>query len=306
MVTPAQFASIAAPATGWLIEEDFPGGDPNLGVFDFVDMDGAGDTVIIVEGDNDINLRVYTRTGTAWTLVTNIPLGTNCYQCAKAALSSDGSTIATVSSAGLDIFVAPAWTLRNHIVGPGSNGVFSLDSTGNTLAIQAVATGAQKQIVHSVAVYHRTSGEYALEANLLPSSWAYNPLGMNTTQFGAALALSSDGRFLAVGDSTDNTIGEGVLSPPLQGPTQDMHGAVYIFQRHGTSWSLRRLVKPNHAPPDVFGTDDPREGFGSALSLGDSGKTLIVGQKNESTFVLNPDSLPLNPTGVNSGAVWIY
>jgi hypothetical protein len=65
-------------------------------------------------------------------------------------------------------------------------------------------------------------------------------------------------------------------------------------------------VKPNHAPPGVFGTDDPREGFGSALSLGDSGKTLIVGQPNESTFVLNPDSLQPNPTGVNSGAVWIY
>ena len=63
-------------------------------------------------------------------------------------------------------------------------------------------------------------------------------------------------------------------------------------------------MKPNHAP-EVFGAD-PHEGFGSALSLGDSGKTLIVGQKNESTFVLNPDSLPLNPTGVNSGAVWIY
>jgi len=77
-------------------------------------------------------------------------------------------------------------------------------------------------------------------------------------------------------------------------------GAVYVFESRGNTWERRRVVKPEATPQSGTSVFD----FGVALSLGDKGKTLVVGQPNESTLVPHPGDP--ESTGENSGAVWIY
>jgi hypothetical protein len=74
--------------------------------------------------------------------------------------------------------------------------------------------------------------------------------GVGPAQFGADVALSGDGRTLAVGAPADS------------GGT----GAVWVFTRAGSGWRSRRLAPPG-----------PGTGFGTSVALSDSGRVALVG-----------------------------
>jgi len=316
--------------TGWILEQTLALDPVRRGLLAaIVDIDAAADLAVVSRdysvGDATTNgryLDIFKRNGTAWMFATSIaPLPTadlaTFNSCSYADLSADGSTLArtcmlnsTFPESGapfVEVLAAPSWTRRALIQLPalkpaGRVGDVSLDYTGNTLAL---ATGELQSATTSqpgVAIYHRTTGAYVREALFTAGSWASLPPG-GATDFGAALQLSRDGQFLAVGDDHDFGAGYGVISPPLQ-PGADWHGAVYVYQRVGSGWNLRRVVKPNDEP-GVFGQYSYR-GFGFALSLGNNGRTLIVAQPNESTYVPNRDNHYPTATGAQSGAVWTY
>jgi hypothetical protein len=316
--------------TSWILEKTLALDPIRKGLLAaIVDINSTGDLAVVSRdysaGDASTNgryLDIYKRAGTTWAFTTSVaPLPTadlmTQNSCRYADLSADGSTLAracmlnaSFPASGtpfVEVLVAPSWTRRALIELPALKpsreiGGVSLDYTGNTFALgtgdPASATASQP----GIAIYHRTTGAYVREALLTAGSWASLPPGSGT-EFGVSLQLSRDGQFLAVGDSQDFGDGNGVLKPPLQ-PGSDLHGAVYVYQRVGSTWSLRRVVKPN-LEPGVFG-QYPYQGFGFALSLGNNGKTLIVAQPNESTYIPNPDNHYPTATGAQSGAVWTY
>ena len=121
--------------------------------------------------------------------------------------------------------------------------------------------------------------------------------------FGSALALSADGATLAVGAPGEDGKSTGALAPTDDGYQAALdsgdqlddgerscsyfierapckRGAVYVYRRSGSEWSLEAFVKaPKVDFEDGFGGSADR--FGSTLALSAGGATLAVGAPGE-------------------------
>ena len=313
-------------SSGWVLEQSFIPDFVRPGeIGGILGINATGDTLLMGKYEGGTKLQILHRTGTTWSLVKEIQAAqstdpsTVSIECANARLSANGLTIARTcmlyenfnedGKPSIEVFAAPSWTRRNVIAmsalaHQSRLGDLSMDACGDTLAIAASLPDTPPHVTPIVAIYHRAEGEYSRMATLLPHWWSSNPAETRASQFGAVLELNRDGTLLAIGDSADSTAGEGVLSAPFAGASTNLRGAVYVYERSGTSWRLRRLVKPN-STPGVFNVNT-YDGFGAALSLGDNGRTLIVGHGNESSYVSNSASQQPTKSGANSGAVWLY
>lgn len=135
---------------------------------------------------------------------------------------------------------------------------FSLDISGDTLVIGAPfedsdgigVDGEQDNdgalLSGAAYVYRRVAGEWRQEAYLKASNTGLND------GFGKAVAI--DGARIAIGADKEDT-----------GP--EASGAVYIFEREGTTWTQTALLKPR--------SPQQRALFGAGLDL--QGTTLVVG-----------------------------
>lgn len=291
--------------TGWRIAQRIaPSGA--LATGEIADLDAAGNTVLLGTSYPYGALQIWRRNASGWTLSGTIPYPGGSATCRRAALSADGLVIARaclMSGGGeIQVFGGASWGLRNRIpfTAPGPDYDFSgfaVDRDANTIAA-AFARASDDPGSHALAaVFHRTTGDYRREATFTPAGWFSDTRNFQA-QFGTALALSPDGRFLAAGHPGDDGAGVGVLAPPLAagGPP---NGAVYLFERHDGSWKLRNVVKPDQHPVNI-GT------FGAAVSFGDAGRTLVIGDPGEDTYVANPGSEQGGDGGGRTGAVWIY
>jgi carbonic anhydrase/acetyltransferase-like protein (isoleucine patch superfamily) len=116
--------------------------------------------------------------------------------------------------------------------------------------------------------------------------------------FGDAVTISADGNTVVVGargeDSNAGGIGTSGLTNNFDGS-----GAVYVFQRTGTTWAQQAFIKA-----DLPG---PGDSFGTVVALSDSGDRLLVGAPNEDNdgvgvngFLNDNDNTP------NSGAAYLF
>ncbi|WP_298776325.1 FG-GAP repeat protein [uncultured Shewanella sp.] len=114
--------------------------------------------------------------------------------------------------------------------------------------------------------------------------------------FGTSVALSGDGKLMAVGaigedsnatgingDQENNSIGSNSVLPSV--------GAVYLYRREGLVWRQEAYVKPSAAPESSFSTS---EHFGGDVALSQDGLTLAVAASQE-------DSI-----SANSGAIYVF
>jgi hypothetical protein len=292
-------------ASGWVPELQAHGTNETDGIGYGVGIDGAGDTVAAGGGYGDGTTFVYRRNGTAWALTNTIGFAGSGAGCERLALSSDASTLLrNCSSGGVDAFVAPGFTQRTHVaidLPPGGYefGALAVDATGYTFAISVVKAGDTRQSSPQVAIYQRTTSSYTRQATVTPPGWVDTQRG---TEFGRSLAISGDGSFVAIGDGADTAQGQGAFKTALT-PGDQALGAVYVFQKSGSLWRLRNELKPNYTPG---ANDGLVSGFGRSVAFGLNGKTLIVGHPGESSYLANPDDDQENPTGSESGAVWLY
>lgn len=107
-------------------------------------------------------------------------------------------------------------------------------------------------------------------------------------QFGYVIALSADGKTLAVG------------APLEDGPgnTVAQSGAVYIFVRSGITWKEEAYLRP--ALPGVG------DQFGIAVALSADGSTLAVGADGEDSNSTTIDGLATDDSSSNSGAAYVF
>ena len=133
--------------------------------------------------------------------------------------------------------------------------------------------------VGAVDIYNRGfAGAWSHAAYLRPSVFGSEDL------FGTAVALSADGRQLAVGAIGEDT-------------TAVESGAAYVFTRSGSGWAQEAIVKA----ADV----DAGDLFGGALDFDDQGRTLAVSASLE-------DGSDVGVSGVvdealaNAGAVFLF
>ena len=172
------------------------------------------------------------------------------------ALSADGSALA-VGAPG------------DH---SSATGVFAPTDASYQAALDSRGAGGSG----AVTVYRRSGAEWNLEA------FVKAPKAGVGDEFGHALALSADGSALAVGARGDDSSAAGVFTPGDEGYQAALDsdgisgsGAVTVYRRSGSAWSIEAFVKAPKA-----GTDDE---FGGALALDSSGTTLAVGARHENS-----------------------
>jgi len=154
------------------------------------------------------------------------------------------------------------WVLQQTITSPSDVGSgrfgWCVSINGNYLAVSSGTA-----LSGTVYVYLRSGSSWALQATIT------NPSPSSMDRFGSTLSLY--GSYLAVGCPYENTLGPSV-------------GAVYVYVRSGTSWTLQATIDS----PTAIAS----EAFGYAISL--RSNRLLVG------------SLESDSSGYSSGAAHIF
>ncbi len=192
----------------------------------------------------------------------------------------------------------------------------ALSGDGNTLAVGAdlersLATGVDGDqtdnsglAIGAAYVFARTGNQWTQQAYIKASNTGDG--GSFGLHFGLSLALSEDGNTLAIGARDDDSGGFGVGSAPDPNDNSiRASGAVYVYERSGTQWSLQAYVKAiDTHPSDMFGT---------SVDLSADGDTLAVGAMSEDSATTGVGGNPLQDCSVggfncagSSGAVYIY
>jgi hypothetical protein len=178
----------------------------------------------------------------------------------------------------------------------------ALSGDGSTIAVSATledsaasginANQADNSAPSSGAVYvfGRTGSAWTQQAYVKAS----NP--DESDQFGWSLALSHDGRTLAVGAQ-----GEGSAATTINGNQEDDSaadaGAAYVFTRRGTAWTQQAYIKPANGQAG--------DRFGFSITLSGDGNTMAVGSYDEDGGASGIDGA-INEDAPGSGAAYVF
>lgn len=249
-----------------------------------VTISGDGNTIALaspledsaatgVNGDQTSNaaggagaVYVFTRTGSVWSQQAYVKAsnaGGGDLFGGSIALSPDGETLAV-----------GAWGEASAATGIDGN------QADNTAAMAG-----------SVYVFNRNGGTWAQQAYLKPSNTGANDsfgIGLAFDTLGARLVASAwfeDSAAVGLdGDGADNSV--------------NAAGAVYVFDRFGTTWSQTAYVKAyNTGAQDQFG-------FGIAVT-GD-GQLFAVSAPGEASAATGIDGDQLDDSAGNAGAAYVF
>ena len=247
------------------------------------------------------------------------------------AISADGSTLVvgapgdpnagsgidaptagtTLNAGGVYVFVASgsAWVQQTYIKADFTSAdaffgsAVALSANGDTLAVGALGdqsqgagvgcdqTPADQLSSGAVYIYRRTGTTWNLEEFIKAD------VNTEDDQFGAAVALGSDGNTLAVGsphESSNATTINGDDTNTLL-PSA---GAAYVFTRNGRTWEQQAFIKPSNA-----GSGDQ---FGTSVALSDLGTTLVVGAQFEQGSGSGITGNPADDTLDGAGAAYVF
>ena len=242
-----------------------------------LDSDGAAESGAVT---------VYRRSGSAWSVEAFVKApraSADDHFGVVLALSTDGATLA-VGAPHED---------------SASTGTFVPGGTG----YQAALASDDASVSGAVTVYRRSGSSWRVEA------FVKAPVADANDIFGTALALSADGAMLAVGAPFEKSTSIGVFvsggtgyQTALDSDGAYRSGAVTVYRRSGSAWSVGAFVKaPNAGAGDWFGI---------ALALSADGSALAVSARNEDGGTLSQpvggDSADAGNAVNNSGAVYLY
>lgn len=204
----------------------------------------------------------------------------------------------------------------NVIVGAGASTAHGFGWVLSTASASVPGETAANEVHHWLAVGAPEAGKVFLYQRRADSSqWSAAGSLSNTAvdarDFGASLALSPNGVWLAVGVPRDSEPGAGILKPDAvpAGSALTNSGAVRIYRRNMVSpgrytWQLFENVKAFNP-----GIDDR---FGSSVAIDDNGY-LVVGAPFEDSAALGayradapPDTFEDSTAGKDRGAVYAY
>ncbi|KJZ08194.1 hypothetical protein TW85_23885 [Marinomonas sp. S3726] len=115
--------------------------------------------------------------------------------------------------------------------------------------------------------------------------------------FGDSIALSADGKTLAVGAAHEDSLATGIASNQADNSAETA-GAVYIFSLSNNIWTQQAYIKASNT--------DYSDYFGSSLALSFDGNTLAVGSYAEDSNATGVNGDQANNSFQNSGAVYVY
>ncbi|MDI9319480.1 MAG: hypothetical protein QM530_03300, partial [Phycisphaerales bacterium] len=176
----------------------------------------------------------------------------------------------------------------------------SLSSDGTTLAVGALYEDGSGKGINPASNDSATNAGAVYIYTRSGSTWSFTDYikASNTgadDEFGRSVSLSSDGSTLAVGASGEAGSGKGIN--PASNDSATDAGAVYIYTRSGSTWSLKDYIKASNT-----GGGD---GFGYSLSLSSDATSLAVGAIDEDGSGKGVNPADNDSTG-DAGAVYIY
>ena len=115
--------------------------------------------------------------------------------------------------------------------------------------------------------------------------------------FGTDVAISSDGNFIAIGAPSEDSSATNINGDESDNAANDS-GAVYIFNRNGTSWNQQAYIKPSNG--------NSGDSFGTSVTLDDDGDTLVVGSPGEDSNTTHIDGNQLDNTVLEAGAAYVF
>jgi cysteine-rich repeat protein len=179
----------------------------------------------------------------------------------------------------------------------------ALSADGSTLAVGArgeasAATGiGGNQADNSagsagaVYVFARSGTTWSQQAYIKASNTGAGD------EFGASVALSSDGSTLAVGAYLEASAATGIGGNQADNSTR-FAGAVYVFTRSGTTWSQQAYVKASNT--------DVGDIFGAIIALSGDGSTLAVSATEEDSAATGINGNQFDNSAGATGAVYVF
>lgn len=179
----------------------------------------------------------------------------------------------------------------------------ALSTDGTTLAVGApgersAATGidgdqgdAGVDRAGAVYVFTRAGNVWSQQAYVKASN------SERGDEFGAAVALSSDGSILAVSADLEDSNATGIENDQSDN-TAGSAGAVYVFSRSGVTWSQRAYIKASNT--------ERGDRFGRRLALSGDGRTLAVSAPGEDSSVEGIDGDQTDNFAAASGAAYVF
>ena len=221
----------------------------------------------------------------------------------KGDIVSDSSSSSTATSWAQEAYVKAANNDALDFFG------YNVALSGDTLAVGAWGEDSSQTTITNgttassddsssasgaVYVYKRTGTSWAQQAYVKAAN------NDQSDYFGWSVSL--DGDTLAVGaygeDSNQTTITNGTTAS--SDDSNSKSGAVYVYQRTGTSWAQEAYVKAAN--------NDAGDGFGKT-TVALSGDTLAVGaylEDSNQTTITNGTTASSNDSNSDSGAVYVY
>ncbi|HSC88087.1 MAG TPA: hypothetical protein VLC09_12480, partial [Polyangiaceae bacterium] len=168
--------------------------------------------------------------------------------------------------------------------------VGAVNAGGDSAGIDASPGEASPAASGSVWLFHEAEGDWYQD--LLIKA----PTLHQGASFGGSLALSADGKTLAVGAPGDKGVDEGLLGDPLH--ADQSIGAVHVYRKPASHWVAVSYVKPIVSRVGMT--------FAHAVDLSADGLTLAVGAPYEEG---RGTGLAADPTvlgATTTGAVYLY
>ena len=155
---------------------------------------------------------------------------------------------------------------------------------GNQGDNSAYASGAAYIFARSAADWTQTA--YIKASNTQTNDW-----------FGYAIALSGNGKTLAVGAIYEDSAARGINGIESDNSSYDS-GAVYVYSNGISGWNQEAYMKASNSDPGDF--------YGYALSLSYSGDRLAIGAKQEQGNVAGINGDESDNSAGQNGAVYVY
>lgn len=157
-------------------------------------------------------------------------------------------------------------------------------------ALYIVAACHQLGCTDSAAVSANGRAVDAIGAILWPAT-------SNVCSFGSDIAVSDDGRTVAVADSCDQSNARGINNS-RDNDLSPGSGAVHIYELEENAWIERAYIKSSNS--------DPGDSFGSSIAMSADGTTLAVAAWGEDSAAIEIDGDQSDNSGDNDGAIYIY
>lgn len=180
----------------------------------------------------------------------------------------------------------------------------ALSADGRTLAVGARGEDSQARGIDgeqadnsavfagAVYIYVREGSDWRQDAYVKASN------SDASDEFGFSVALSADGRTLAVGARGEDSDANG-LNGDQADNSAEFAGAVYVYKRGpGDGWRQEAYVKASNS--------DAVDDFGFSVALSGDGRTLAVGAPDENSDADGVEGDQTDNSAEYAGAVYIY